>query len=266
MKTKTLNFNIMKTKTLLLLAFVSLFPNMLFSQEKGMIIYTDFEPDSIYAFAGYGQIVFDINYDSTPDFRFVKEGNSGGDMDYIKVYVNWKLGFCEDDSDTVSLCTKWYDYCQLWDYEYEGDHIDCNLALRHWVPGEGLYYGWLKAKYQFDNEIKEYTITLYDMAYCTIPNYPLRFGQKDFVDIEENEYAAANVKLFPNPVEDRLSLQLSGNASCESVEIYGIDGRLLKSQNDDFENIDVSSLSRGLYIAKINLSDGNVYTDKIVVR
>ena len=104
------------------------------------------------------------------------------------------------------------------------------------------------------------------MAYCTIPNYPLMFGQKDFMDIEENEYATTKASLFPNPVEDRLSLQLSGNVSCKNVGIYGIDGRLLKSQNDNFENIDVSDLPTGLYIAKINLNDGTVFTEKVVVR
>ena len=85
-------------------------------------------------------------------------------------------------------------------------------------------------------------------------------------DIEENEYAATDVRLYPNPVEDRLSLQLPDNIHCEKVKIYGIDSRLLKAQDDDFESIDLSRLAQGVYIVKINLNEGQIYTEKIVVK
>ena len=260
-----IKINIMKTKQILLIAIICLFPRFLFSQEKGRIIYTDFEPDSIFAIT-YNQRVFDINYDSIPDFKFIKVGTSGGDYNHIEMYDNWSVGCCLEDTDTISLynINNWDYY--WWMIYFEGDYSDYNFALKHYVKGVGLYYGWIRLRYQFDYEIRKYTITLHDMAYCTIPNCPLMFGQKDFEDIEENEYATANASLFPNPAEDKLSLQVSGNVSCKNVEIYGIDGRMLKSQNEDFENIDVSNLSSGLYIAKIKLSDGNVFTEKVVVK
>ena len=281
----------MKTKTLLLLAFVSLFPNMLFSQEKGMIIYTDFEPDSVVQ--GYACNTFprhlsaenqrdsllnfdmNINYDDLWDFGFYAEHDSKWLLWVdIDLNANWKYRICnptdpEDLSQLDYVYAGGVNYVYSIELGYEPTVKEKKIALRHNTP-EGICYGWLSISVTSGSptsgEVYMTTITIHDMAYCTIPNYPLRFGQKDFVDIEENDYAAANVKLFPNPVDDMLSIQLSGNASCENVEIYGIDGRLMKSQNYDFENIDVSSLSSGLYIAKINLSDGNVYTDKIVVK
>ena len=45
---------------------------------------------------------------------------------------------------------------------------------------------------------------------------------------------------------------------------YGIDGRLLKTQNSDFDNIDVSNLSSGVYIMKIYLGNEENYTEKFV--
>lgn len=81
------------------------------------------------------------------------------------------------------------------------------------------------------------------MAYCTIPDYPLLFGQTDFVDVEEYEYNQSGVELFPNPVNDMLTLQLSEDVVCDEVNIYGIDGRLLKTQNSDLDKIDLSSIS-----------------------
>ena len=247
----------MKTKTLFLIAFICLSSYSLFSQEKGRIIYTDFEPDSVIYPVWFAGNPLDINYDGIKEIRFKREPRLG----YGELLVddnNWDIKKLFDDDIPLSSYTNWSCYMEI-------PHGDFHVGLRHYVGNENYYYGWIRFNVRNLGD-EGPLITIHDMAYCTIPNYPLMFGQKDFMDIEENEYATANASLFPNPVEDRLSLQLSGNASCKNVEIYGIDGRLLKSQNDDFENIDVSDLPTGLYIAKINLNDGTVFTEKVVVR
>ena len=50
----------------------------------------------------------------------------------------------------------------------------------------------------------------------------------------------------------------------QSVEIYAIDGRLLKSQISNFETVDVSKLNAGIYILKVNMADGKEFTERIV--
>jgi hypothetical protein len=281
----------MKTKTLLLLAFISLFQNLLFSQEKGKIIYTDFEPDTViqgYALNTYvppkhpsteNQIDsllhfdVDINYDSLWDFGFYAEHDSKNFLWVdIDLNTNWKYKLCNttDPEDLSQL-----------DYTYSGGprHIysiylgdeptveEKKIALRYFTP-EGFCYGWLSISVTsgppVPHEVYLTTITIYEMAYCTIPNYPLKFGQKDFVDIEENIYEMSDVNLFPNPVGDKLSLQLPLNTHCNEVKIYNIAGILLKTQNNNFDNIDLSYLSQGVYIVKINLNDGYICTKKIV--
>ena len=247
----------MKTKTLFLIAFICLSSYSLFSQEKGRIIYTDFEPDSVIYPVWFAGNPLDINYDGIKEIRFKREPRLG----YGELLVddnNWDIKKLLNDDIPLSSYTNWSRYMEI-------PHGDFHVGLRHYVGNENYYYGWIRFNVRNLGD-EGPLITIHDMAYCTIPNYPLMFGQKDFMDIEENEYATANASLFPNPVEDRLSLQLSGNASCKNVEIYGIDGRLLKSQNDDFENIDVSALPTGLYIAKINLNDGTMFTEKVVVK
>ena len=247
----------MKTKTLFLIAFICLSSYSLFSQEKGRIIYTDFEPDSVIYPVWFAGNPLDINYDGIKEIRFKREPRLG----YGELLVddnNWDIKKLLNDDIPLSSYTNWSRYMEI-------PHGDFHVGLRHYVGNENYYYGWIRFNVRNLGD-EGPLITIHDMAYCTIPNYPLMFGQKDFMDIEENEYATANASLFPNPVEDRLSLQLSGNASCKNVEIYGIDGSLLKSQNDDFENIDVSALPTGLYIAKINLNDGTMFTEKVVVK
>ena len=155
------------------------------------------------------------------------------------------------------------------DYAHLCDVISLNheykMGFRKAVNG-GWCYGWLRCTIILFPNYGGCTFKLIDMAYCTIPDYPLVFGQTEFMDIDENEYDISDARLFPNPAEDRLSLRLSEDVSCMNVEIYGIDGRLLKSQNDNFENIDVSGLCSGIYIAKIYLEDGTIVSKKIVKR
>ena len=247
----------MKTKIIFLIAFICLSSYSLFSQERGRIIYTDFEPDSVIYPVWFAGNPLDINYDGIKEIRFKREPRLG----YGELLVddnNWDIKKLLNDDIPLSSYTNWSRYMEI-------PHGDFHVGLRHYVGNENYYYGWIRFNVRNLGD-EGPLITIHDMAYCTIPNYPLMFGQKDFMDIEENEYATANASLFPNPVEDRLSLQLSGNASCKNVEIYGIDGSLLKSQNDDFENIDVSALPTGLYIAKINLNDGTMFTEKVVVK
>ena len=50
----------------------------------------------------------------------------------------------------------------------------------------------------------------------------------------------------------------------QSVEIYAIDSRLLKSQISNFETVDMSSLESGIYIIKVRQADGMEFTERIV--
>ena len=50
----------------------------------------------------------------------------------------------------------------------------------------------------------------------------------------------------------------------QSVEIYAIDGCLLKSQNSNCETVDISSLESGIYIIKVRQADGREYSERVV--
>lgn len=67
------------------------------------------------------------------------------------------------------------------------------------------------------------------------------------------------VRLFPNPIANTLTLQ-GLNTSVENVSIYELSGRLVKTFqiNKSIETIDLSSLSSGSYILKIETSNGMV--------
>ena len=51
-----------------------------------------------------------------------------------------------------------------------------------------------------------------------------------------------------------------------TVAIYSIDGRLLKSQNNNLDKINLANLTPGLYLIKVRMNDGKEFSEKIVVK
>ncbi|SFH87133.1 M1 family aminopeptidase [Halpernia frigidisoli] len=87
-------------------------------------------------------------------------------------------------------------------------------------------------------------------------NYDLQLIEKNST-VAENKALATNeilssskIQIYPNPVKN--SLNISGLKDSTAFEIYGIDGRKIKSGNYiPNSNIDVSKLSKGFYLIKI---------------
>lgn len=74
--------------------------------------------------------------------------------------------------------------------------------------------------------------------------------------------------LYPNPVDDVCTLNFAHNGAA-TINIFSLDGKLVLSQDVDFElsscSFSLSSLESGLYILNLNAGEDNVlYTQKIV--
>ena len=89
---------------------------------------------------------------------------------------------------------------------------------------------------------------------------------KDGKPLNIEESLVLPYSFYPNPADDAISLRYSPDVNCEKVEIYSLDGKLCHAQNFNFNTIDINTLSSGIYMMKVTLSNGNSYTDKIVVR
>jgi len=72
--------------------------------------------------------------------------------------------------------------------------------------------------------------------------------------VDEFELNKVSVVAYPNPVKN--SFQLDSNNSIDSVELYNITGRLLKTFKEE-ANYDISDLATGIYIANIKTQLGS---------
>ncbi len=78
------------------------------------------------------------------------------------------------------------------------------------------------------------------------------------------------VDVFPNPVEDKLSLGNIRNANLERIEIYSVLGKLNRTipinTSTNTLDVNVSDLTAGIYLLKLQSKSGFSKTQKLIVR
>ena len=72
--------------------------------------------------------------------------------------------------------------------------------------------------------------------------------------------------VYPNPVKDKFILNLPDGFALEKIEILDLSGRAapFKPTNQTPLQIDISSLSNGIYLLKAIGLNGEVYVEKII--
>ncbi|MBR1513177.1 MAG: T9SS type A sorting domain-containing protein, partial [Bacteroidales bacterium] len=70
--------------------------------------------------------------------------------------------------------------------------------------------------------------------------------------------------VYPNPTQDQLLLQYSPDVEPKLVELYDLQGRLVRTQRNGLESIDMSQLPTGTYTMRVTLEDGKTFSDKVV--
>ena len=94
------------------------------------------------------------------------------------------------------------------------------------------------------------------------------FAQYYFVS--ENE-ANHSIAIYPNPAGNFVNISFENKSACKSVEIYSLDGRIVKTIQETFQEtslqqmtLDISSLISGVYIMKVTMADGSVISYRII--
>ncbi len=75
-----------------------------------------------------------------------------------------------------------------------------------------------------------------------------------------------SLKLYPNPVSDILCYELKENETPLNVQIISIDGKIVKNIAPNKRSVNVSDLSKGLYILKIETAVSSYLNKFQVVR
>ena len=67
------------------------------------------------------------------------------------------------------------------------------------------------------------------------------------------EYEAGDIKIYPNPTYDEITLKINDYQGPIKVQIHDLNGKLVKEFNE--RNIDLTSLESGVYSLLVNYGD-----------
>lgn len=276
-------------KTILLLLFIIIL-NVVYAQQ-GRIIYTEFDPyPCMTGLPSEQNIILDINHDGIDETLFYR-GLGGHNGDPWCILYNptnhpdadkWKYRDLNYElTDTLSMVAHFglhYIYnLKNPSYSYHAPSYEVTemlrIAVRHAVDedqnGETHYcYGWIEVvgRWTWDKPSWTMLLTVWvpRMAYCTIPDYPLIYGQKD-IDGSVASIEDVTVKIYPNPASDYIKIETYH--TCQYIKIYSLDGYLVFETRDFASQpttIDIGNLTTGVYIVKVCLADGREYFTKII--
>jgi hypothetical protein len=81
---------------------------------------------------------------------------------------------------------------------------------------------------------------------------------------EQNGIAIRPYAFWPNPAKDFLHLEFSPDVTPTKIELYDLQGRLVRSQTTALESINMEGLAAGTYMMRVTLEGGKTFSDKVV--
>jgi hypothetical protein len=226
--------------------------------QQGEIIYVDFEPDWI-AQDSFDTLWIDFDQDGTRDLLFYWKLNGAATVQTLVTAESWEIHPMRDN-DTIPPYPAISEIEELWvthpnvlppgGYHPYGSSL--KWAVRHRV-GEHYYYGWF--------QILQY-VSFDKYAYCTIPDYPLMWGQTDLTGIEENG-SAAFATVYPNPTKGMVTIMGENLKQAEVLNMFG--QQVLSVQGKGAElRIDLATLPTGVYFVNIANEEGKKCVRKVL--
>jgi len=94
--------------------------------------------------------------------------------------------------------------------------------------------------------------------------YVLKITSEGYCSVKEERLLLRPYRFFPNPVDDLLQVEYSPDVQPSAVELYDLQGRLLRTQSEGLESIRMGELPAGTYTLRVIMDDGTTYSDKVI--
>ena len=166
-------------------------------------------------------------------------------------------------SDSVSLADTtlfWY-FVGIPDDKWVNPNV---YHLGYKIENEGdVYYGWLKMLIETAPNWDKVYVKTEKTCFCTIPNYPIRWGQTSLdTGFWENENTAS-ATIHPNPTNSTVTVT---GRNLKSAEVLNLLGQCVATATGKGETmqIDMAKLPVGVYFVNVTDAEGRKYVRKVV--
>ena len=268
--------------TVLLLAIISL------RAQKNEIIYTEFNPplEIVQNIYGPAQVLeLDFDGDGVPDHRFYGNSSDGlksHEWNLLEVSLNgWETRlvyldennpYTFDESDTIisNAPNGWNhnpDFVHFYYPNLSDNGIYHETYGMHKVIDGRNYYGWYHG-YGTEGRLYsggpyEYRVYIDKIAFCTIPDYPLRWGQTSLTEGLDETEANNFATVYPNPTNSTFTIT---GKSLKSAEVHNTLGQrvaIVQGQGETLQ-IDIANLPAGVYFVNILDEEGRKCVRKMM--
>lgn len=194
-----------------------------------------------------------------------------GGMLYGNTYVNYGGPSGYAINSTISISdNKWHHYAVVYDgtalYFYEDGILQIFGNLNLSTQGTTLYIGAASNNSGLganQNNIYLDDFQVYNQWFTSQGVYGLYLSQNTSTLSSQN-FNSNNLKatIYPNPTSDNFTIETENEV--KSVEIYSIQGQ--KVMTTTSKDINVSSLSKGMYLVRIEDENNALSTQKLIVK
>lgn len=147
---------------------------------------------------------------------------------------------CQLEGSSVSETNPYTDCTYFWNAEdvlFDDSHdLQANISVSEYAIYELVLYS-----------------SYVNMSSCTASD-TVNINFRDPIYIGVNESAKGDFEVFPNPAGNYITIL--SDKIINSVQIFDINGKLLKSVSENYEDIDISDFGQGMYFILINTEGG----------
>ena len=98
------------------------------------------------------------------------------------------------------------------------------------------------------------------MRYCAT----IAIVRDEYDNVTETAKPTLPFTLYPNPVSDALRLSFTEDNEAESLTLLDLTGRVVATQHNNLEHLDMSALPSGVYMLRVTMKDGTSYHERII--
>jgi hypothetical protein len=231
------------------------------STQEPSIIFNDYVPDVTLFYPQKDTLKIDMDSDSADDIMFFLYGASSGNYAYIKP-INTKWGittFSNRNTDTLrSDQIIWISNQMVFLGRDNTEKLAVKLTIN-----DLNYYGWISVYFTIKNMNRAVHIDKY--AFCTIPDYPLVWGQTELTGAKEIK-VQDEVKVSVDGQSKSITIQ--SKEVIKDISLINSAGRVIqKWRNLKSSMMDIPSggIKGGIYVIRVKNMNNEVFTEKVVL-